>query len=115
MLGTSYHVNPREREHIPRLDGPLLVVANHPLGMQDALALLQLIGSVRRDVRFLGNYSIIAQLRNHRQPVVAEKTHVATHRADQLQQRERVLHAQRMIGHHQQRTIDRVCARARAD
>ena len=54
MLGTSYHFDPRERENIP-LDGPLLVVANHPLGMQDALALLQLIGSVRSDVRILGN------------------------------------------------------------
>lgn len=54
VLGTSYHVNSREREHIP-VDGPLLVVANHPLGMQDALALLQLIGSVRSDVRILGN------------------------------------------------------------
>ncbi|KAA0070943.1 lysophospholipid acyltransferase family protein [Rhodanobacter sp. T12-5] len=63
VLGTSYHVNPREREHIP-VDGPLLVVANHPLGMQDALALLQLIGSVRRDVRFLGNdwLAVIPQL-----------------------------------------------------
>lgn len=54
VLGTSYHINPREREHIP-VDGPLLVVANHPLGMQDAMALIQLIGSVRRDVRILGN------------------------------------------------------------
>lgn len=54
LLGTSYYVNPRERENIP-VDGGLLVVANHPLGMQDALALLQLIGSVRSDVRILGN------------------------------------------------------------
>jgi putative hemolysin len=54
VLGTSYHVNSREREHIP-VDGPMLVVANHPLGMQDALALLQLISSVRTDVRILGN------------------------------------------------------------
>ncbi len=63
VLGTSHHIDPREREHIP-VDGPLLVVANHPLGMQDALALLQLIGSVRRDVRFLGNdwLAVIPQL-----------------------------------------------------
>lgn len=54
VLGTSYQVNPRERENIP-VDGGLLVVANHPLGMQDALALLQLVGSVRSDVRILGN------------------------------------------------------------
>jgi len=54
VLGISYHVNQRERENIP-VDGPLLVVANHPLGMQDALALLHLVGSVRSDVRILGN------------------------------------------------------------
>ena len=54
VLGTSYHVNQRERENIP-VDGALLVVANHPLGMQDALALLQLVSSVRSDVRILGN------------------------------------------------------------
>jgi putative hemolysin len=42
-LGTRYHVNPRDLENIP-VDGPLLVVANHPLGMQDALALLKMVG-----------------------------------------------------------------------
>lgn len=70
LLGTSYHVNPGEREHIP-VDGPLLVVANHPLGMQDALVLLQLIGSVRRDVRFLGNdwLAVIPQLSKLMLPV----------------------------------------------
>ena len=50
VLGTSYQLNLREREHIP-LDGPLLVVANHPLGMQDALALLQSAKGVRDIIR----------------------------------------------------------------
>jgi putative hemolysin len=54
VLGTSHHVNLGDLENVPTA-GPLLVVANHPLGMQDALAVLQLIGSVRRDVRVLGN------------------------------------------------------------
>jgi putative hemolysin len=33
----------------------LLVVANHPSGALDALALLHLVGSVRRDVRIVAN------------------------------------------------------------
>jgi len=36
--------------------GPLLVIANHPSGARDAIALLGLIGQVRRDVRILANH-----------------------------------------------------------
>jgi putative hemolysin len=70
VLGASYRINPRERENIP-VDGPLLVVANHPLGMVDALALLHLIGSVRPDVRILGNdwLALIEPLRRLLLPV----------------------------------------------
>ncbi|GAP66312.1 putative hemolysin [Mizugakiibacter sediminis] len=53
-LGVGYSVGHSEREHIPA-EGPVVAVANHPLGMLDALALLHLVGSVRRDVRILGN------------------------------------------------------------
>ena len=51
----SRTLRPRASWKTFRSDGPLLVVANHPLGMQDALVLLQLVGSVRTDVRVLGN------------------------------------------------------------
>ena len=54
LLGVSYYANPRERENIP-VEGGVLIVANHPLGMVDALTLLQLVGSVRSDVRILAN------------------------------------------------------------
>jgi putative hemolysin len=54
LLGVSYYANPRERENIP-VEGGVLIVANHPLGMIDALALVQLVGSVRSDVRILAN------------------------------------------------------------
>ena len=53
-LAVSYRVANTDRDNIPS-EGPLVVVANHPLGALDALALLHLIGSVRRDVRILGN------------------------------------------------------------
>ncbi len=54
LLGTSYEIDVGFTEPVPA-SGPLLVVANHPLGMQDALALLQWLGSIRPDVRMLGN------------------------------------------------------------
>jgi putative hemolysin len=54
VLGCSYHVLQRERENIP-VEGGVMIVANHPLGMLDAMALVHLVGSVRRDVRILGN------------------------------------------------------------
>src|SRR5699024_6129999 len=50
----EYSVTPRELEHIPA-EGAVLLVANHPLGMVDALALLDLVGRIRPDVRILGN------------------------------------------------------------
>jgi len=70
VLGVSYRINPRERENIP-VEGGVLVVANHPLGMLDAMALLQLVGSVRSDVRILGNdwLSLIPQLNKLLLPV----------------------------------------------
>jgi len=50
----SYSVANTDRENIP-VDGPVVIVANHPLGALDALTLLQFVGSVRRDVRILAN------------------------------------------------------------
>jgi putative hemolysin len=44
---------------IPRT-GPLIIVANHPFGCLEGLALVQIISEVRRDVRFLANYFLNA-------------------------------------------------------
>lgn len=59
-LEFSYQVAPTERENIP-VDGRVVIVANHPLGALDAIALLDLVGSVRRDVRILAN-DVLMQL-----------------------------------------------------
>ncbi|KFL35767.1 lysophospholipid acyltransferase family protein [Arenimonas donghaensis] len=53
-LDVRYTVDQVERERIPET-GRLLVVANHPSGALDALALLHLVGSVRKDVRVVAN------------------------------------------------------------
>ena len=53
-LDVRYTVDQVERERIPQT-GRVLIVANHPSGVIDALALLHLVGSVRRDVRIVAN------------------------------------------------------------
>ena len=53
-LKVSYSVANTDRENIP-VEGPVVIVANHPLGALDALALIHLVGSVRRDVKVLAN------------------------------------------------------------
>ena len=53
-LGARYTVDQVERERIPA-KGRVLIVANHPSGGLDALALLHLAGSVRGDVRIVAN------------------------------------------------------------
>jgi len=53
-LGLRYDVADADVARIPAR-GRLLVVANHPSGALDALALLACIGRVRRDVRIVAN------------------------------------------------------------
>jgi putative hemolysin len=48
-----------ERERIPA-HGRVVIVANHPMGAIDALALMACVGSVRRDVRIVANDLLLA-------------------------------------------------------
>ena len=50
----SYTVSERDRRNIPSI-GRVIVIANHPLGSLDGLALLKLIREVRPDVKILAN------------------------------------------------------------
>ena len=54
FLGARYQVDDAGLARIPA-QGRLLVIANHPSGALDALALLDAIGKVRRDVRIVAN------------------------------------------------------------
>ena len=53
-LGSRYEVDAAALARIPA-SGRLLIVANHPSGALDALALLDAVGRVRRDVRIVAN------------------------------------------------------------
>ena len=50
----SYSIPHQERENIPA-SGRVLIIANHPIGSLDGLALLKLIHEVRSDVRIVAN------------------------------------------------------------
>lgn len=50
----SYSAVAREVENIPA-EGRVVIVANHPLGLLDGVALLKLVSEVRRDVRIVAN------------------------------------------------------------
>lgn len=53
-LQVRHEADPAELRRIPA-SGRLLIVANHPSGALDALALLQQVGRVRRDVKIIAN------------------------------------------------------------
>jgi len=56
----DYRIGERDRARIPR-QGRIVIVANHPIGSLDGLALLRLVGEIRRDVKVVANdvlYSI---------------------------------------------------------
>ena len=55
VLGIRYEINRGSLDAIPK-SGPVLVVANHPLGAVEGVILLDLIREVRKDVKALANH-----------------------------------------------------------
>lgn len=56
----SYSVRDKERENIPR-HGKAVIIANHPIGSLDGLALIKLVCDIRRDVKVVVN-SLLMEL-----------------------------------------------------
>lgn len=55
----DYRVSRNDLENIPST-GRVVIVANHPLGALDALSLIRMVGSVRRDVKVVANDMLAA-------------------------------------------------------
>ncbi|MDT0583962.1 lysophospholipid acyltransferase family protein [Brumicola blandensis] len=54
-----FSVSDIEKERIPS-EGKLVIVANHPIGSLDALALIKLISDVRKDLKVVANEMLMA-------------------------------------------------------
>lgn len=53
-LDFSYSVSSKDKERIPS-EGRLIIVANHPCGAMEALAILKAVQEVRKDVKIVAN------------------------------------------------------------
>lgn len=53
-LNFSYAASARDRMNIPAT-GRVVIIANHPIGSLDGLALLRMVGEVRSDVKIIAN------------------------------------------------------------
>ncbi|MBT0585772.1 GNAT family N-acyltransferase [Alteromonas oceanisediminis] len=58
-FNVSFSVRSSERENIPT-HGKLVIVANHPIGSIDALALIQFVSEIRRDVKVVANQLLMS-------------------------------------------------------
>ncbi|MBR5591113.1 MAG: lysophospholipid acyltransferase family protein [Kiritimatiellae bacterium] len=66
VMKTRIDVSNEDVNHIPKA-GPLAIIANHPFGATEGIALLELINRQRSDVKVLGNFILkrIPELREH--------------------------------------------------
>lgn len=55
----SFSVRDNEKVRIPA-EGPVVIIANHPIGSLDALALIKLISEVRSDIKVVANELLMA-------------------------------------------------------
>lgn len=71
-LGFRYVIDNRDRLNIPAC-GRVVIIANHPIGTLDGLALLHLVGEIRRDVKVMAN-ELLSNLKPLRQLVIPINT-----------------------------------------
>lgn len=58
-FNVSYSVRDTEIENIPT-EGPVVIIANHPIGSLDGLALIKLVSEIRPDVKAIANEMLMS-------------------------------------------------------
>ena len=58
-IPVSYELPVRELQSLQALEGPVVVVCNHPFGGIDALLLLRILGRIRPDYKVFANYLLM--------------------------------------------------------
>lgn len=58
-LSFAYRVNDQQRERIPQT-GKLIIIANHPIGTLDGLALIKCVKEIRSDIKVIANSMLMA-------------------------------------------------------
>jgi putative hemolysin len=66
LLGVNASLDQRELKSIPK-SGPSVVVANHPFGVVEGLILMQMLKTVRPDVKIMANFmlGLIPEMKEH--------------------------------------------------
>ncbi|WP_321404732.1 GNAT family N-acyltransferase [Maridesulfovibrio sp.] len=66
LLGVEVELDSRELKRIPK-SGPSVVVANHPFGVVEGLILMQMLKTVRPDVKIMANFmlGLIPEMKEH--------------------------------------------------
>lgn len=59
FFNVSYSVRDNEKENIP-VHGRVVIIANHPIGSLDGLALIKLVSEVRQDLKVVANDMLMA-------------------------------------------------------
>ena len=94
-LEVRHEADPAELRRIPAT-GRLLIVANHPSGALDALALLHQVGRVRRDVKIIAN-DLLASLEGLRELLLPVRILGGRPGADSLRAVEQALLAEQCV------------------
>ena len=86
-LDVSCELSERDLEQIPS-HGPVVIVANHPLGTLDGLALLHAVSQVRRDVKIVSNrlLNCLASLSSLMVPVDNMGNRTSRQQVEQMQE-----------------------------